>query len=174
MIAEELPDGRRQVQFGHAFDSYPNPIRQIETSPLLVTYSDRGSNGLSVNFQRHLRDNIVTWTEGSLPRPVHYNCWEAIYFEHESNTLSEIIELAADIGAERFVLDDGWFGTRDDDTQSLGDWNIDQRKYPGGLGSLISKVNQCNMSFGLWFEPEMINPNSDLFRKHPNLSLIHI
>ena len=168
MIAEELPDGRRQVQFGHAFDSYPNPIRQIETSPLLVTYSDQGSNGLSVNFQRHLRDNIVTWTEGSLPRPVHYNCWEAIYFEHDSNTLSEIVELAADIGAERFVLDDGWFGTRDDDTQSLGDWNIDQRKYPGGLGSLISKVNQCNMSFGLWFEPEMINPNSDLFRKHPN------
>ena len=141
---------------------------QIETSPLLVTYSDQGSNGLSVNFQRHLRDNIVTWTEGSLPRPVHYNCWEAIYFEHESNTLSEIIELAADIGAERFVLDDGWFGTRDDDTQSLGDWNIDQRKYPGGLESLISKVNQCNMSFGLWFEPEMINLNSDLFRKHPN------
>ena len=92
------------VQFGHAFDSYPNPIRQIETSPLLVTYSDQGSNGLSVNFQRHLRDNIVTWTEGSLPRPVHYNCWEAIYFEHDSNTLSEIIELAADIGAERFVL----------------------------------------------------------------------
>ncbi len=154
MIAEELPDGRRHVQFGHAFDSYPNPIRHIETAPLFVSYSDQGLNGLSINFQRHLRDKVITWTKESLPRPIHYNCWEAIYFEHEPNALSEIIELAADIGAERFVLDDGWFGTRDDDTQSLGDWEIDPRKYPEGLGPLITKVNQFGMSLNL-FEPEM-------------------
>ncbi len=168
MIAEELPDGRRHIQFGHAFDSYPNPILHIETAPLFVSYSDQGLNGLSVNFQRHLRDKVITWTKGSLPRPIHYNCWEAIYFEHESNNLSEIMELAADIGAERFVLDDGWFGTRDDDTQSLGDWEIDPRKYPEGLGPLIAKVNQFGMSFGIWFEPEMVNLNSKLYVKHPN------
>ena len=168
MIAEELPDGRRHIQFGHAFDSYPNPIRHIETAPLFVSYSNQGLNGLSINFQRHLRDKVITWTKESLPRPIHYNCWEAIYFEHEPDALSEIIELAADIGAERFVLDDGWFGTRDDDTQSLGDWEIDPRKYPEGLGPLIAKVNQSGMSFGIWFEPEMVNLNSKLYVKHPS------
>ena len=168
MIAEELPDGRRHVQFGHAFDSYPNPVRHIETAPLFVSYSDQGLNRLSVNFQRHSRDNVVVWTRDSLPRPIHYNCWEAIYFEHEPNTLSEILELAAHIGAERFVLDDGWFGTRDDDTQSLGDWEIDPRKYPEGLGPLIAKVNQFGMSFGIWFEPEMVNLTSKLYVKHPS------
>ena len=167
MIAEELPDGRRQVQFGHAFDAHPEPIRHVETAPLFASFSENGLNGLSVNYQRHLRDKIVTWTDGSLPRPVHYNCWEAIYFDHAPETLSEIVEHAADIGAERFVLDDGWFGTRDDDTQSLGDWDIDPRKYPEGLTPLIAKVNEHGMSFGIWFEPEMINPNSDLYRRHP-------
>ena len=167
MIAEELPDGRRQVQFGHAFDAHPKPTRQVETAPLFVSFSENGLNALSVNFQRHLRDNIVTWTNESLPRPVHYNCWEAIYFDHSIEALSEIVEQAAEIGAERFVLDDGWFGTRDDDTQSLGDWDIDPRKYPNGLAPLIAKVNEQGMSFGIWFEPEMINPNSDLYRRHP-------
>ena len=167
MIAEELPDGRRQVQFGHAFDAHPKPTRHVETAPLFVSFSENGLNGLSVNYQRHLRDKIVTWTDGSLPRPVHYNCWEAIYFDHSPDTLAEIIEHAADIGAERFVLDDGWFGTRDDDTQSLGDWDIDPRKYPNGLTPLIAKVNEHGMSFGIWFEPEMINPDSDLYRRHP-------
>ena len=168
MIAEELPDGRRHVQFGHAFDSYPSPVRHIETAPLFVSYSDQGLNRLSMNFQRHSRDNVVVWTQGSLPRPIHYNCWEAIYFEHEPNILSEILELAANIGAERFVLDDGWFGTRDDDTQSLGDWEIDPRKYPEGLGPLIAKANQFGMSFGIWFEPEMVNLTSKLYVKHPS------
>jgi alpha-galactosidase len=82
--------------------------------------------------------------------------------------LSEILELAANIGAERFVLDDGWFGTRDDDTQSLGDWEIDPRKYPEGLGPLIAKANQFGMSFGIWFEPEMVNLTSKLYVKHPS------
>ena len=90
MIAEELPDGRRQVQFGHAFDAHPKPTRHVETAPLFVSFSENGLNGLSVNYQRHLRDKTVTWTDGSLPRPVHYNCWEAIYFDHAPETLSEI------------------------------------------------------------------------------------
>ena len=167
MIAEELPDGRRHVQFGHAFDAHPQPTRHVETAPLFITFSDQGLNGVSVQYQRHLRDNVVTWTNESLPRPVHYNCWEAIYFDHDPNTLSDIVAAAAKIGAERFVLDDGWFGTRDDDTQSLGDWDIDPRKYPSGLGPLIAHVNDHGMSFGIWFEPEMINPNSRLYREHP-------
>ncbi|MEL7088244.1 MAG: glycoside hydrolase family 36 N-terminal domain-containing protein, partial [Planctomycetota bacterium] len=119
MIAEELPDGRRQVQFGHATRVEPEPLRKVRTSPLYITYSSDGLNGCAVAFQRHLRDEIVTWTHPDRPRPVHYNCWEAVYFDHNLDKLKDIASRAADLGAERFVLDDGWFGQRDDDTTSL-------------------------------------------------------
>jgi alpha-galactosidase len=99
---------------------------------------------------------------------VHYNCWEAVYFDHRLEVLSDIAERAAALGAERFVLDDGWFGRRDDDTSSLGDWTVDRRKWPGGLGPLIGKVHALGMSFGLWVEPEMVNPDSNLARAHPD------
>jgi alpha-galactosidase len=102
---------------------------------------------------------------------VHYNCWEAVYFDHDMAELKEIARCAADLGAERFVLDDGWFGRRDDDTSSLGDWWVDPRKYPGGLGPLIDHVHELGMTFGLWFEPEMVNRDSDTFRAHPEWAL---
>ncbi|MEM6713131.1 MAG: alpha-galactosidase, partial [Pseudomonadota bacterium] len=105
------------------------------------------------------------------PRPVHYNCWEAVYFDHKLPELKNIADRAAALGAERFVLDDGWFGQRDDDTTSLSDWEVDPRKYPDGLGPLIGHVHGLGMSFGIWFEPEMINPDSDLHRVHPEWAL---
>lgn len=165
MVAEELPDGRRQVQFGHASGSYAAPATQFETAPLYATFSDIGINGCATAFQRHLRDRIVTTPT---PRPVHYNCWEAVYFNHDLPRLKDIATRAAELGAERFVLDDGWFGLRDDDTTSLGDWQVDSRKYPQGLGPLIDHVAGLGMSFGLWLEPEMINRDSALFRAHPD------
>lgn len=168
MIAEELPDGRRQVQFGHASGTERAPATRFETAPLYVSYSDHGLNGCAVAFQRHLRDRIVTWPKPAAPRPVHYNCWEAVYFDHALPELKDIATRAAGLGAERFVLDDGWFGRRDDDTVSLGDWQVDPRKYPDGLQPLIAHVQRLGMAFGLWFEPEMINPDSDLFRNHPD------
>ncbi len=171
MIAEELPDGRRQVQWGHAARMESEPQRQFKTAPLYITYSDRGLNGCAVAFQRHLRDRIVTWPKPDAPRPVHYNCWEAVYFDHKLPVLKDIAERAAKLGAERFVLDDGWFGTRDDDTRSLSDWRIDARKYPDGLTPLIAHVHGLGMTFGLWFEPEMINPDSDIHRAHPEWAL---
>lgn len=167
MLAEELPDGRRQVQFGHAAGSQPAGTH-FETAPLYACYSNTGLNGCTVAFQRHLRDRIVPWTKNATARPVHYNCWEAIYFDHSLETLKDIASRAAALGAERFVLDDGWFGKRDDDTSSLGDWTIDTRKWPDGLGPLIDHIHSQGMDFGLWFEPEMINTDSDLFRAHPN------
>ncbi|MEL6519370.1 MAG: alpha-galactosidase [Pseudomonadota bacterium] len=165
MVAEELPDGRRQVQFGHAAGSEQALGTRFETAPLYLSYSSEGSNGCATAFQRHVRDRIVTWPKAS--RPVHYNCWETVYFDHSLDALCEIADRAADLGAERFVLDDGWFGRRDSDTTSLGDWQVDPRKYPDGLGPLIDHVHTCGMSFGLWFEPEMVNPDSDLQRTHP-------
>lgn len=171
MIAEELPDGRRQIQFGHAARMETAAATEFETAPLYAVYSSDGFNGCAVAFQRHVRDRIVDWTTTGRPRPVHYNCWEAVYFDHDLPKLREIATLAAGLGAERFVLDDGWFGQRDDDTSSLSDWDVDPRKYPDGLEPLIDHVHAEGMRFGIWFEPEMINPDSNIHRAHPHWAL---
>ena len=170
MIAEELPDGRRQIQWGHAARMETEAATRFRTAPLYLVYSGTGLNGCATAFQRHLRDRIVTWPKDT-PRPVHYNCWEAIYFDHKVDVLKDIASRAADLGAERFVLDDGWFGQRDDDTRSLSDWTVDARKYPDGLHPLIDHVHTLGMTFGIWFEPEMINPDSDLHRAYPHWAL---
>ncbi|MBT0957790.1 alpha-galactosidase [Alphaproteobacteria bacterium KMM 3653] len=171
MVAEELPDGRRQIQFGNASGTEQAAGHSFATAPLYLTYSDEGLNGIGTAFQRHLRDAILTMPHPERPRPVHYNCWEAVYFDHDLPELKDIAARAADLGAERFVLDDGWFGRRDDDTTSLGDWVIDARKYPDGLGPLIDHVQSLGMRFGIWFEPEMVNPESDVYRAHPDWAL---
>lgn len=167
MLAEELADGRRQIQFGHAGNDHLEAVLSAASAPLYATYSDTGLNGLATVFQQHVRQRIVDFPEASKPRPVHYNCWEAVYFDHDSNTLFDLAERAAKLGAERFVLDDGWFINRDDDTTSLGDWYLDKNKYPKGLTPLINHVQRLKMGFGLWFEPEMISLDSDLYRQHP-------
>lgn len=171
MVAEELPDGRRQVQFGHATRIENEPATQFATATLYAMFSDDGLNGCAVAFQRHVRDRIVKFPDPVRPRPVHYNCWEAVYFNHKLPELKEIASRAADLGAERFVLDDGWFGDRDDDTRALSDWEVDPRKYPDGLAPLIAHVHGLNMTFGIWFEPEMINEDSNVFRAHPDWAL---
>ena len=142
---------------------------KFDSGTLYSTFSDNGINGCAVAFQRHARDQIVSWPKPKRTRPVHYNCWEAVYFNHYLEDLKDIASRASKLGAERFVLDDGWFGNRDDDTQALSDWEVDPRKYPTGLTPLIEHVHSLGMGFGIWFEHEMINPNSDIF-----LSLIHI
>jgi len=171
MLAEELPDGRRQIQFGHAAQTELAAAQDFATAPLYAVFSDGGLNGCATAYQRHLRDHLVTWPHPTRPRPVHYNCWEAVYFNHSLPELKAIASQAADLGAERFVLDDGWFGRRDDDTTSLGDWGIDARKYPDGLAPLIDHIHGLGMSFGIWFEPEMVNPDSDIYRAHPDWAL---
>ncbi|MBC6437910.1 MAG: alpha-galactosidase [Rhodobacteraceae bacterium] len=171
MIAEELPDGRRQIQWGHAAWSETKPATRFESATLYITCSQTGLNGCAVAFQRHVRDRIVTWPTPARPRPVHYNCWEAVYFDHSLPVLKDIADRVADLGAERFVLDDGWFRERDDDTCLRGDWQVDIRKYPDGLQPLIDHVHRCGMHFGLWVEPEMITPNSALYRAHPDWTL---
>ncbi|WP_319517936.1 alpha-galactosidase [uncultured Martelella sp.] len=166
-VAEQLPDGRRQLQMGRAWDADGRGTR-FSSSDLVMAVSTEGEAGIARSFQRYIRDQVVVWPDPARSRPVHYNCWEAIYFDHSLEGLSEIAERAARLGAERFVLDDGWFGKRDDDTSSLGDWTIDRRKWPDGLTPLIDKVHGEGMSFGLWVEPEMVNLDSDLYRSHPD------
>ncbi|OUS20214.1 alpha-galactosidase ['Osedax' symbiont bacterium Rs2_46_30_T18] len=167
MLAEELPDGRRQIQFGHASQTDRKTSKVFKTAPLYATYSNNGLNGLARAFQSHLRHNIVSFADSNKPRPIHYNCWEAVYFQHDLTTLKDIARRAADLGAERFVLDDGWFKNRNDDCSSLGDWWVDPLKYPQGLTPLIEYIQSLDMGFGLWFEPEMVSPDSDLYRRHP-------
>ncbi|MGV6849646.1 MAG: alpha-galactosidase [Marinibacterium sp.] len=167
MMAEELPDGRRQIQWGKATATQPGGT-EFDSGTLLLSVSQTGLNGCGVAFQRHIRDQVVRWPDPARPRPVHYNCWEAVYFDHDLTTLGDIADRAANLGAERFVLDDGWFARRDDDTSSLGDWRVDQRKWPDGLTPLIDHVQALGMTFGLWVEPEMVNLDSDLARAHPD------
>ncbi len=168
MVAEELPDGRRQIQFGHASGAETEARTDFASADLLVGLSTNGLNGIGAAFQTYTRDHLVPWIDPARPRPVHYNCWEAVYFKHDLANLSDIATRAAALGAERFVLDDGWFGRRDDDTTSLGDWEVDRRKWPDGLHPLIAHVHASGMTFGLWVEPEMVNPDSDLYRAHPD------
>jgi alpha-galactosidase len=168
MVAEELPDGRRQIQFGAALGAEVQPGTTFESAELVAAFSPAGLNGIAAIFQRDIRDRVVQWPDKARPRPVHYNCWEAVYFDHKLADLTAIADRAAALGAERFVLDDGWFGRRDNDRSSLGDWVVDRRKWPNGLHPLIAHVHKLGMTFGLWFEPEMVNPDSDLNRAHPD------
>jgi alpha-galactosidase len=142
-------------------DSYQTPW-------LYAARSSEGLNGLSARLHPFVRDRIMGGRLRGKPRPVHFNTWEAVYFRHEFEELKALAETAAAVGAERFVLDDGWFVGRRDDTAALGDWRPDPVKYPDGLGPLIDHVRGLGMDFGLWVEPEMANADSDLLRQHPD------
>ncbi|WP_425955915.1 alpha-galactosidase [Xylanimonas sp. McL0601] len=123
-----------------------------------------GLNALSWRFHDFLRARPG---HPSAERPVLLNTWEAVYFDQDADTLRELVDAAADVGIERFVLDDGWFRGRRDDTAGLGDWYVDEGVWPDGLHPLVEHVREREMQFGLWFEPEMVNPDSDLARAHP-------
>lgn len=135
------------------------------TSPWQYGSWGEGLDALAARFHRHLRDRP---RRPVTPRPVVLNTWEAVYFRHDPATLAALAEKAATIGIERFVVDDGWFSGRRDDTTSLGDWSVDAEAWPDGLEPLARRVHELGMEFGLWFEPEMVNLDSDLARAHPD------
>jgi alpha-galactosidase len=124
-----------------------------------------GLDGLAAQFHGYLRSLPA---HPRPPRPVNLNVWEAVYFRHDLATLTELADLAAGIGVERYVLDDGWFTGRRSDRAGLGDWQVDEAVWPGGLHRLADHVLARGMQFGLWFEPEMVNPDSELYRAHPD------
>jgi alpha-galactosidase len=145
------------------------PGQSLKSPPLVICYSGDGINGASAQFHHWLRTKAVPWHEGIMrPRPVHLNTWEAVYFDHKLDALMDLASAAASVGVERFVLDDGWFPRRHHDRAGLGDWWPDPAKYPNGLAPLVNHVNALGMEFGLWVEPEMVNPDSDLYRAHPD------
>ncbi|CAN5652949.1 alpha-galactosidase [soil metagenome] len=144
------------------------PGEELQSPEALIAWTEDGMGGLSDALHRLFRERLARGTWRDRPRPVLLNSWEATYFDFDEDRLVGIAEAAADLGVELFVLDDGWFGRRDDDSSSLGDWTVDERKLPGGLGRLAERVRAQGLDFGLWIEPEMVNPRSRLFEAHPD------
>ncbi len=171
---EWLHDGQYQWQLGEWLapgEVRLQPGETLASPALLASCSSAGLNGLAANFHAAVRDRLP-WPGGRMkPRPVHLNTWEAVYFDHRGEDIRALAEAAASMGVERFVLDDGWFQGRDSDRAALGDWWPDDGKYPQGLRPLAQHVNALGMEFGLWVEPEMVSPDSQLFREHPDWAL---
>ncbi|TMM46257.1 alpha-galactosidase [Qipengyuania marisflavi] len=144
------------------------PGETYAAPPVLVALSTKGRNGAMSQMHGAVRERI-DWPDGAMtPRPVHLNSWEACYFAHDETRIGELAEAGAKLGIERFVLDDGWFRGRNNDMAGLGDWTPDPAKYPSGLAPIAQRVTDLGMQFGLWVEPEMVNPYSDLYRAHPD------
>ena len=165
---ETLSDARRFVSLAELL--LPGEVRlgpgdTYLAPPVLATWSGCGLTPASQQFHAHVRGRT---THPRSPRKILLNTWEAVYFQHDVEELQGLADAAASVGIERFVLDDGWFRGRNDDTSSLGDWFVDERKYPEGLDALVDHVVALGLEFGLWVEPEMVNPDSDLYRAHPD------
>jgi alpha-galactosidase len=165
---EALPSGVRVLRGGELLLPGEVVLDQGEsyrTPWVFLTASGHGLDGLAAQLHDYTR-SLPAHPE--TPRPVVCNVWEAVYFDHHLDRLTTLADRAAELGVERFVLDDGWFGSRRDDTSGLGDWDVSPDVWPDGLGPLAKRVLDRGMQFGLWIEPEMVNRDSDLFRAHPD------
>lgn len=171
LVVEETPAQQVRVVGGfNDFDfSYPlKPGESLETPAYYGGFTSEGFGGASSQLHQFEISEILPDHAHPKVRPVLYNSWEATEFNVNETGQSVLAAKAAKIGIERFVMDDGWFGARNTDHAGLGDWVVNLKKFPHGLAGLIRTVNADGMDFGLWFEPEMVNPDSDLYRKHPD------
>ncbi|TDB75562.1 alpha-galactosidase [Micromonospora sp. KC723] len=167
-VAERRPTGDATLGGGELLtpgEIVLGPGEEYATPLLHAVHSATGLDGLSDVLHTHLRARPE---HPRTPRPVTLNVWEAVYFDHDLARLTALADRAAEVGVERFVLDDGWFRGRRHDQAGLGDWHVDEDVWPDGLQPLIDHVRGHGMQFGLWVEPEMVNPDSDLFRAHPD------
>ncbi len=168
---EQTPYRQVRVTGGfNTFDfAYPlNPGESLHTPEFVGGFSAGGFGGASRLLHRFERQDIAPGGLQSRVRPVLYNSWEATEFAVNEAGQAQLAEKASRLGVELFVMDDGWFGARNDDHAGLGDWVVNPKKFPNGLKPLIDRVNQLGMDFGLWVEPEMVNPDSNLYRAHPD------
>lgn len=140
---------------------------EFETPECVIAYSDKGFNGMSAAFHDLYREHLINEKFVYASRPIVINNWEATYFNFDENKLKSIIDSVKGTGIDTFVLDDGWFGKRNDDTTSLGDWFANKEKLPDGLKSVSDYCHKNGLKFGLWFEPEMVSPESELYKHHP-------
>lgn len=154
---------------GFSHTLYPG---QVFTAPeVIMSFSHNGLTTLSHQLHDIIRHNVCRGKYKTERRPILINNWEATYFDFDGQKILDIAEQAARLGVEMFVLDDGWFGSRDSDNRSLGDWFVNEKKLGCTLSELVGKINQAGLKFGLWFEPEMISEESELFEQHPDWAL---
>ncbi|GIJ46665.1 alpha-galactosidase [Virgisporangium aliadipatigenens] len=166
VFAERSPLGRAVLGCGELLgpgEIVLGPGESYESPWAVAGWSDSGIDGLSARFHAEIRA-----VKRPIPRPVVLNTWEAVYFDQSMERLRPLVDAAAEVGVERFVLDDGWFTGRTDDRRALGDWTVDPERWPDGLHPLVNAVRERGMEFGLWVEPEMVSPDSALARAHPD------
>lgn len=152
--------------------SYPLKAGESFTVPeVIMSYSGEGFSTLSHRFHHCIRDHVCRGNYADAVRPVLINSWEAAYFDFNADTIVNLAKEAADLGIDMVVMDDGWFGKRNDDNSSLGDWKVNEEKLGCGLSQLIDRVHEQGVKFGIWMEPEMVNEDSDLYRAHPDWAI---
>ena len=154
------------------FSYVVGPGEDFDTPAVLMTYTHKGLTKMSHNYHNFFRNNLNrSKFVKDVKRPILINTWEAAFFDFDDEKLVEIAKAARDMGVEMIVMDDGWFGKRDDDNSGLGDWVVNEKKIRCGLPKLVSQINDLGMKFGIWFEPEMVSEDSDLFRAHPDWAM---
>lgn len=166
--------GQTRMQMGLQEEQFSYPLKKGEEfviPEVILTCSSQGLGKLSQNLQRCIRKNLCRGKYKEKVRPVLINSWEACYFDFTGEDIYHLAEQAKDLGIDMVVLDDGWFGSRNDDNSGLGDWKVNEEKLQGSLGDLISRINALGVKFGLWFEPEMVNEDSDFYREHPDWAI---
>lgn len=166
--------GRTRFLMGIHPDRFTWPLdngESFETPEVVIAWTSEGLNDLSQTYHILYNNNLVRGIGKNTPRPILINNWEATFMDFDEEKILSIVKKAKEAGVELFVLDDGWFGERNDDTAGLGDWVENRDKLPQGMAGLSSKVNAMGMKFGFWIEPEMVNPNSNLYRRHPEWAL---
>ena len=173
--AVELSDHQiARVMLGinpHCFEWPLGEGERFETPEAIMTFSDKGFNGMSHHFHDFIQNHIVRGEWKDKERPVLINNWEAYFFKFTQGKLLRLARRAKRLGVELFVLDDGWFGERNSDYAGLGDYRVNRKKLPGGMARFANNINKMGLQFGLWFEPEMVNPDSDLYRAHPEYAV---
>ncbi|MFI5262763.1 MAG: glycoside hydrolase family 36 N-terminal domain-containing protein, partial [Candidatus Limnocylindrales bacterium] len=171
---EVEPYGTARARIGlnpDGFTWWLEPGAEFAAPEAVLVYSGAGLGALSETFHGLYRTRLARGPWRDRDRPVLLNSWEGAYFAFDEDRLLGMATAAGELGIELFVLDDGWFGTRDDDTTSLGDWVVDGRKLPHGLDPLARRIEALGLSFGLWIEPEMVSPQSRLFEAHPDWAI---
>lgn len=144
---------------------------EFQTPEVVMVYTGDGLDGMTHNYHELYRNHLIRSEYKNKKRPILINNWEATYFDFNTEKLLAIAKTAAEHGIEMLVMDDGWFGHRNDDNTSLGDWEVNETKITGGLKALVDEVNKLGLKFGIWFEPEMISPDSNLYKEHPDWAL---
>jgi alpha-galactosidase len=170
-VAEVTHSGKTRILCGinpFGFEYELPPDQTFHTPEAVMTFSSEGLNGLSRNMHDFVNSHIIRGKWKSRPRPVLVNNWEGTWFDFDENKILNIAKVAAELGIELFVLDDGWFGERSSDDRSLGDWVVNKKKLPHSISGLASRIKELGMDFGIWVEPEMVNENSELYRAHPD------